>query len=303
MALPLLLAAGAGILGGAQYLMKKHDQRQANNSFIKLQGQLQDSALAPSTQDQILATAQSMLENDSFFNRKSVNSQLQALQNGSITAHQAALHHQQNLAAQQAAAWNSSNEARLSQVYEQRQAADTTFGTVQDQARIVDSLFNSGDLSGNNLYAMVNAVAKMQFPNEALNEGDIQRAMMGTPFFADMLNKIKNLGGRADPELARAIYETGQRIYNASEGSYRAAQRNINNYIQDERNYGYLPTTRANRRFGSVDDAYSMQPPVPRLLDPSSETVRDVATDAKNSFDATMKSLLDSGWKIVDGPD
>jgi hypothetical protein len=309
MALPLLLAAGAGILGGAQYLMKKHDQREAQNSFLDLQGQLRHSALDPSTQNQILATAQSMLDNDSFFNRQSVNSQLQNLQNQSVTAHQSALFQQQNLAANQMAAWNNSNEARLAQVYEQRKAADTTFGTVQDQARIVDSLFNSGDLSGNNLYAMVNAVAKMQFPNEALNEGDIQRAMMGTPFFADMLNKIKNLGGKADPELARSIYETGQRIFKASKGSYDSAQANINNYIADERNYGYLPTTRANRRFGSVGDymmgANNTLPPppaqvptetVPQVLRATGEDLSTAAESTFNSFQDALEYYKRLGW-------
>ena len=257
MALPLLLAAGAGILGGAQYLMKKYDQREANQSLMNLQNQLPRSALDPSTQEQILATAQSLLDNDSFFNRKSVNSQLQQLQNWSLMAHRDSLARHQNSVAAAESAYRTSNQGVLNQVWDQRKAIDQTWGTVQGQGRIIDSLYNQGDLSGNTLMAMVNAVAKLQFPNEALNEADIQRVMSGNPLFVDWMNRIQTaVSGEAYGDLAKEIYETARRIYSAQEQSYRAGSKNLDQFIADSRRQGFLQTNLADRRFGTVSDAY-----------------------------------------------
>ena len=86
MALPLLLAAGAGILGGAQYLMKRQDQARANSMFSQMQSDLANSALSAQDQNQILARAQNAIDNDSFWNRQMVTSQLENLSGYALQA-------------------------------------------------------------------------------------------------------------------------------------------------------------------------------------------------------------------------
>jgi hypothetical protein len=72
MPLPLLLGIGAGILGGAQYLMKKEDDRETESLLAQMQAQAPGTALGSAGYaDPYLAAAQRTADNAGFFETSS----------------------------------------------------------------------------------------------------------------------------------------------------------------------------------------------------------------------------------------
>jgi hypothetical protein len=275
MALPLLMLAGAGILGGGQYLLQKADEKRSASMIDNMHSIAQNSNYGRMGGfDATLSAAQSIAQNSSLINRTSGD--IAQMMQGMADTERA--FNDSNAAAAQARqlAWQDSNEGHLASLQGQRQANQVTFGKVQDQARVVESLYNNGSLSGNNLQGMINAIARMQFPNEALNEGDINRVISGSPVLAQWQNKISGLTGDADKDLADSIYNMGRDLYKGFYSNYEAGKANVDDQVERMRRQGYLPTDRVDRRFGTFDPGYQWatpaQPPVttiPPGVDPN----------------------------------
>ncbi len=259
MSLLALLGMGLAYTGGAQYLLKAADTKQVTSLLDGFVSQLPGGEENPYNElfqrqaQQIMADEGGFLDAGRSDEAKSLLDLYNRVETGYYEQQQA-----QQAAAQQA--WQQSNAGILQNVWEQNQANQERFGSVQEQGRIIDELYNGGDLSAGNLNAMINAVARMQFPDEALNEGDIARVMAGSSWYTNFANQIAKLGGKADPALAQEIYNVGRDLYQGYKSSFDASQRNVDQYIASERERGYLTTDRAARRFGAYDPNFVYGP-------------------------------------------
>ena len=288
MALPLLMGIGLGYLGGSQFLLKKADDRAADSMLDQAMNAMSNTAFGQAYGDQLGMLLDAASEDRGFLDAGRTD-RIQSLLDGFMA--NSMQYDQWQLKNQMAAnqRWQQSNEGILTSVQEQRQANQERFGRVQQQGRLIDSLYKGGDLSGNNLQGMINAVARMQFPDEALNEGDISRIISGSPTLANWANQIANLKGRADPELAESIYNFGRDLYSGYQTDFEAGERNVNEYIESERNRGYLPTDRVDRRYGTYDPGFTYGPA-------DGGANQQAVQSANNKLDAmTIQALIDAG--------
>ena len=157
MALPLLLLAGAGILGGGQFLLKKMDDRRKQSLFDGFQQQLQGTGQMQDPMAQAaLGQAQRMVDDGSFLERNS--GQLENLINNYGYAQAQAQAAEQNRLAQMQDAYSQTNIGIAQDLQTRYNSELSEFAETQTQFRAaMNALENPSNLNSvTTLYNLFN---------------------------------------------------------------------------------------------------------------------------------------------------
>lgn len=317
MALPLLMLAGAGILGGSQYLLKKQDQKRADGMFGALQSQMQNSALPPMIQDSILARGQDMIANDSFWNRSMVSSQLDQLSNNAMVANNNYVMQQQEMAQQMKIASGQAQRERSFQLANEVEADYNRdlkdFGTFQDSyAKGVRALESNS--SADAMAAVYNFFNLVE-PGGIVRDGETAqfRDVGGTKSkIVNLLNGIQGKG--LDPRAARELQTAMRNQYLDRYGRAKRQRDYYQERIDGYRSAGYdvwSPVGSLGIDYGYNPDPTGgqMQPRGPIDLTRPQPT-KQLIRDAGASMDATLDSIdpggiidywISKGYKPVGG--
>lgn len=243
MALPLLLAAGAGILGGTQYLMKRQDQEVARNKFADFSSQLQSSSLAGTAAgDQLLAAGQSRIDNDSFWHRGKVSTQIDQAMTSLSNFNQAELlRGREALMQSQTAQRNAmlqANQQVSAQLQDDYSRDFKEFNNVQNLERAAVNALNSGDREGT-LFAAFN-IAKLLDPASVARESETGAIINSGGASNNLVNAILAFqGDAANPKTRQNLLEAIQQQTAPRYEDARARQKWYQGAINEYNQRGY----------------------------------------------------------------
>ena len=246
MPVPLLalLAGGAGILGGGQYLLNKQDAANAQEKAKGLMDWLPQSGIAPAALPGIMAQAQAEAEgaDGSFMDRGStrrvnemweqanVASIQQAQQTANMQAQQAQWN-TMNQEAQRKAMWDMHRQGTLdtetfiNQIQTDQTRAREQFGAAQKGMIPIMKRFEEGSITPMEAYEGSLRALQAMFPGEAIMEGDfaaLREAGGWQAEFAQML-MYAGTGAGPDQEWMEGIRGIMNRAYDASKADWDAA--------------------------------------------------------------------------------
>lgn len=181
MALPLLLLAGAGILGGGGYLLKKADQRRAESMLGAFEEQLANSPFANTPYgQQMQQMAQGIVQNNSLLDgsaSQDIESMMAAVTNNTLGWQNA----QANRAVQSGALREQNAMAYQNDVQADSRAARERWGGIQNTARSMVELIDTGQANAFEATRLIYQYLDLLAPGEIKTEADI--------------NAIANAGG------------------------------------------------------------------------------------------------------------
>lgn len=243
MALPLLLAAGAGILGGAQYLMKRQDQEVAQNKLNDFASQLQSSSLAGTQAgEQLLAAGQSRIDNDSFWDRGRVSGQIDQAMDALSNFNTSEMINQRNRVAQSGVAQRNAlmqgNQQISAQLQDDYSRDFKEFNNVQNLERAAINALNSGDREGT-LFAAFN-IAKLLDPASVARESETGAIINSGGASNNLVNAILAFqGDAANPKTRQNLLEAIQQQTQPRYDDARARQQWYRDTINEYNQRGY----------------------------------------------------------------
>lgn len=314
MALPLLMAMGAGILGGGQYLLKKQDQRKAQSLIPDVQSAIANSPFAGTQYGmQIENYAQAMAEDGSLLNRNS--GQIQALM-GTVANNTLAYEQNQQAMAQEAAIRSGQAQQAmqnrmadrafsLSDQLDQDYRSDLEdFGQFQDSYRKGMNAINTNS-SADALAAAFNFYNLIE-PGGIVRDderGEFKSVGGAGAGFANLLNEIKGKG--LTPKSRKQLEQAMNNQYKPRQ---ERARRQFD-YYQDQvgraRRAGYnvaSPIGSQGIDWSEVSDA--PLPPGQTVAAPVTPKAKTFpvpgSPDGKLQKDANGEWILPPGWSMDD---
>lgn len=239
MALPILLAAGAGILGGGQYLLKKMDERRSASLLDKFQAQLPATQYGQQNYEQAMDMARMIADSGGLLNRTSgdlssfMTQYLQGAQNQDALAHQRAV---------EAANLNFDRSTAITNQMDQDYNRDLgTFGNMVQPAykRAMDAL--EGNNSADQIAALYNFFQIVEPGGRVTENEDGSFTGVGGSGsrLANWFNALRGdgLDEKSRQQIIGAIHRQYKSQYDNAERRRYAHERRLREY----QNQGYNP--------------------------------------------------------------
>lgn len=261
MALPLLLGVGAGILGGAQYLLKKADDKRAASMLDHFESMPAIPGLTgPQSTAMYMGEAGRIMQDQGFFDATK-SQRMEALTNSYMQAYAGGLQAQQQ--AEQRYQQNNANA--ITDLRQIEADASQRYAGIQGTMRTVENLISSGNFTHQDLYAVVYQMAEALDPGAIKTEDDINNIIANNSFLSRASATISNwTGGEAPDEIGRNIYNTMQELYKTEKVKYDQNQRDFRAAEKRYYDKGYLggdDSALYDLSYGVTDYAPGMLPP------------------------------------------
>ena len=212
MALPLLLAAGATMLGGTRYLMGRQSDKQAQSMIQDLQGDIQNSPnpLVANDYARRLNNAQNQMANEGAFgnilNPFGSQSMIQGMMDNFSQDESAATQRQiGNQIASGAAARDFAYKVE-NDIQADVKGNFERYGAVQSTARRLIPGLENGSLSGLQAYEAGLGMLQTLLPGEAIMDGDLRAAVSAGGATAELASLLQRFtGSDSDPNWKRDV--------------------------------------------------------------------------------------------------
>lgn len=310
MALPALLAVGAGILGGAQWLMSRRDQRQTQATLGAMRDMVEadpEYAMRSGMLD-VMRSAEREAGQGGFLNMTSqttdnlydimqqrgrdyANLQMQQQQQANNTAYQRA-----NAAVQEI---NQMTQAEGEQFAQFASA----FDSVEEFAKMP-----AGSFSKTALMNQIGLVAKAVFPEEATTEGSIQALVESYTGVKAAIDELTTgAAGKGSKQLAQQLYQSLIPIARNRYRIYQEGTRQGRELADYYRSQGYDIAQQRLETYGVTpkwrDATYIEKLMGPQPGSAQRESAKDViggaAQGALDSMNATLRDLQRLGGRII----